>query len=204
MSEINVDVEKIKDEWSNLLFGVRRTIRYHGRRRKFFDSLSVWTNFLTIVCGGGAVVAAIKTETTIAAFAGGLAGVLAAFDLVVGFSTRARDHHDLCKEFSRLEREITASSVTAENLANLTNKRLEIEDDEPPTLRVLNNYCHNELCRAMGEDKLDYVKIGIAQSCCKQFFDFLPSTMEKHRDIEERKAKQSSKLASKRAPASAA
>jgi hypothetical protein len=183
--------EKIKAGWSDLLFGVRRSIRYHTRRRKFFDALSVWSDFFIIISGGTVVAFAVgeakKSVATI--ILGGIIAVIGTFDLVIGFSTKARDYHDLVKRFSELEREMTLAdaSRTKEKLAAFRNKRLTIEEEEPPILRVLNNYCHNELCRAMGKDKKYYVKIAWYQSWLKQWFDVFPSTMETFERIEEQK-----------------
>jgi hypothetical protein len=179
--------EELRKKWSALFFGVRRSIRYHTYRRKFFDTLGVWTNFLTIVGGSGAVVAAVQSNKVMGMIFGSVAGAIAAFDLVLGFSIRARDHHDLCKSFSELEREMTTAdnSRSHELYAKFRNRRLEIQEGEPPILRVLNNYCHNELCRASGKEAHN-VTLSFWQELFKQWFDFRPSTMV---TFEQREAK---------------
>jgi hypothetical protein len=180
------EAEKINAKWSALLFGVRRSIRYHTRRRKFFDGLSGWGDFLTIITGGTVVAFAAgeAKHTALTAILGAAIAIISALDLVIGFSTKARDYHDLVKEFSELEREMTASDDkrTKENLAAFTNKRLAIEEDEPPILCVLNNSCHNDLCRALGKDSKYYVDIKWYQSWFKQWFDVLPSKMVTHEE----------------------
>jgi hypothetical protein len=183
-----MDQELTKTKWSDLLFGVRRSIRYHSRRRKFFDALKVWADFLIIVSGGTVVAFASADEpkhkiSTL--IVGAVIAVIGSFDLVIGFSTKARDYHDLVKAFSALEREMTAVSdkKTSEDLKRFTNRRLEIEEEEPTILRVLNNYCHNELCRATGKEHEYHVEIGIFQTCFKQWFDWMPARMKTHGEI---------------------
>jgi hypothetical protein len=176
------------EKWRALLYGVRRSIRYHTHRRKFFDKLSVWADFLVIVSGGTIVGFASADESghrvwTIAF--GALVAIIGSFDLVIGFSGKARDYHDLAREFSELERDmITASEArTKENLTRFINRRLEIEEEEPPILQVLNCYCDNELMKALGVPEEHYVKITFWQSFFKQWFDWFPSELKKKRDI---------------------
>jgi hypothetical protein len=189
---MNEEAAKIKLRWGELLFGVRRSIRYHTRRRKFFDALSVWADFLIIISGGTALAFAVgePVKNKVTAVLAGIISLIGTLDLVIGFSTKARDYHDLVKEFSALEREMTLMDTnrTQENLAKFINRRLEIEEEEPPILRVLNNYCHNELCRATGKDKKYWVKINWLQSIFKQWLDVCPAHMKTFEQIEQEKA----------------
>ena len=187
-----MEESKIKEKWSDLLFGVRRTIRYHTHRRKFFDKLSVWSDFLIIISGGTVVGFASSSETGHRAWTilfGALVAVLGSFDLVIGFSNKARDYHDLAREFSVLERQITAATDarTKENLILFSNKRLEIEENEPPILQVLNCYCDNELIKALGLPRNEMVKITFCQSLFKQWFDLNPTSLVKYKDLETKK-----------------
>lgn len=176
-----MDETKLKEKWNDLLFGVRRSVRYHTHRRKFFDKLKVWADFLVIVSGGtvvGLATAEVKNAWTIGF--GAFIGIIGSFDLVVGFSGRARDHHDLAKEFSELEREMTAvDERTEKELKRLTNRRLQIEEEEPPILQVLNCYCHNELVKALGHPEAQRTGITFLQSVFKQWFDWFPASLEK-------------------------
>ena len=183
---------EIEEKWHELLFGVRCSIRYHNYRRRFFERLSVWTDFLTIISGGAVVgFSTYAGETNqpyyhwLSVFAGGLIAILAAFDLVVGFSLRAREHYDLAKQFAELERQMIKSenNLTTKNLAACTDCRLEIEQDEPPILQVLNVYCHNEVCRAGEYPREHKVKIGFFQSLFKQLFDICPAALDKTKDL---------------------
>jgi hypothetical protein len=177
--------KKIREKWNELLFGVRRSFRYHTHRRKFFDKLSVWSDFLVIISGGTVVGFASSSETGHRAWMivfGALVAIIGSFDLVIGFSNRARDFHDLAREFSELERQMTAAQEnrTEKDLIAFTNRRLEIEEEEPPILQVLNCYCHNELIKALEFPEKEKVKITFWQSFFKQWFDLFPSSLGKN------------------------
>lgn len=53
---------KIREKLHELLFGVRRSVRYHVKRQQFFDRLNGLTSFFNVVFGSAAVVALIKTN----------------------------------------------------------------------------------------------------------------------------------------------
>lgn len=154
--------ESIETDWHNQLFGVKRTIRYYIHRRRFFEKWKLTTDFLIIVSGGLVVSLASSGEGARSwgvIAAGAMAAMLGTFDLLIGFSVKARESHDFVKEFGRLERDMTASPKTREALVAFTNRRLELEEEEPPRLRVLNNLCHNELIIAEGYPEDDYADI---------------------------------------------
>jgi len=64
---MDFDLEK-----HNLLFGVRRSIRYHARRRSFFDRYDLFTNAVAVIFGSAtiyAVFSSINKEWAVAAAA---------------------------------------------------------------------------------------------------------------------------------------
>ena len=134
-----------------LLFDVRRSIRYHTRRRRFFDNMYRWKTWLALVFGGAAFVSlAAQMHGDLPLLMTALVSVVSALDLVIGSTTRARLHADLARRFVELEREIALMKDPAEEaLRTWTAQRLTIEADEPPILRVLDILCHNELLLAM-------------------------------------------------------
>lgn len=169
------DLERLADQHHSLLFGVRRSARYHLRRRRFFELWHATTNFIGIVSGSAAVVAVVKDFPMLAALLGVLVAVASAFDLVIGTAETARKHSDLAARFILLEKEIVlAGDPTEANLRAHTAKRLEIEADEPPTLRTLDRLCHNDLCRAMGEPPESFKRIPWYQRRLAQLISFEP------------------------------
>ena len=76
-----------------------------------------------------------------------LTSVLSAADLVFGSSRKAWMHADFARRFVELERALAKDGA---EVAEILDRRLAIEAEEPPPLRVLDTLCHNELVRAMG------------------------------------------------------
>ncbi|MCS6316762.1 MAG: hypothetical protein H8K05_03070 [Nitrospira sp.] len=175
MTTLKPNLEKLSDQRHALLFGIRRSARYHLRRRGFFELWHATTNFIGIASGSAAVVAVVKDFPTVAASLAVLVALASAFDLVIGTAEMARKHSDLAKRFILLEKEIElAGDLTEVNLQVHTAKRLEIESDEPPILRTLDRICHNELCRAMGEPPESYKQIPWLEKRLAQVISFDP------------------------------
>jgi len=155
----------LDDDIHDLLFGVRRSIRYHNRRRNFYDRFNTLVSAVSVVMGSATVYGVLKEHAQdVALVSAAVVTVLSAFNLVVGSARQARLHHDLAKKFIALEKTIIAASTPdAATLVQWTSERLDIEAEEPPVLHVLNCICHNELVRAMGYDQKDMVKIAFYQ-----------------------------------------
>lgn len=166
--------DDIAIERHNLLFGVRRSVRYHNRRRMFFDRWQTVTSLISVVFGSATFFAVIGTNNpNIAAVTAAVVVFFSAVDLVVGTVKVARDHYDLAKRFITLEQEIiSVQELDEKSLIRLKNARLDIEKDEPPVLRVLDTLCHNEMLRSMGYDKEEFKKVGPIQRFFSPMFDF--------------------------------
>lgn len=164
-----------------LLFGVRRSVRYHTRRRLFFDRLNKLSTFLSALAGT-ATVASVLAELPppwIIAFAVAVA-VFSVIDLVIGTAQASRLHHDLARQFIALEKGlISLQEPSQEDINRLISQRLDIEQNEPPPLKVLDSICHNELLRAMDYPKKDFIKIIWYQRLLSQFMDVREYTVTK-------------------------
>ena len=130
-----------------LLFGVRRSARYHVKRRQFFDQVIDGCAALCLLSWIGAY---LIGATFVGVFGLGLifSGVWA-----LAFARANRMmvlHADLAKAFIGLEMRIVAASDS--EYVSLNQARLSLEASEPPPLRVLDVVCHNELCIAIGAD----------------------------------------------------
>lgn len=166
-------METIDKELRDLLFGVRRSVRYHTRRRLFFDRLHKFSTFLSALAGTAtvaSVLAKLPAPWTIA-FAAAVA-VFSVIDLIIGTAQAARLHHDLARQFFTLEKDlISLQNPSQEDINRLTGQRLDIESNEPPPLKVLDSICHNELLRAMGYNQSEYLTIKWYQRLFSQLFD---------------------------------
>ena len=165
-----------------LLFDVRRSVRYHNRRRQFFDRFSKLSDTFALLSGSGTIITVVSTLSTSNApiyFAAATA-IASAVNLVFGTKNNARLHHDLARQFIALEKRLIDPELTPAMLALVEADRLSIEAEEPPALRVLDLLCHNELVKAMGYGKEELFKIPFWKSAFANFYDVFPGSIKKH------------------------
>ena len=177
--------EKSAEEkaWNGLLFGVRRSVRYHLRRQQFFDRWHKVTNMVSILFGTATVYSLLKDlGDTAVVISAAVVSFFSIFDVIVGTSRMVWLHADLAKRFRLLESEISTSKFSSSKLAKFQRSRIEIEAEEPPHLRVLDVMCHNELVRAMGYADDQLVKVGFLQRRCAHFFDLAEHKLRKDVD----------------------
>lgn len=167
-----VDLDRDRHD---LLFGVRRSIRYHLRRERFFDRQHKIYTSLSALSGSATIITLLSTAGDFwpALFAASVA-VFSVIDLVFGIPQAAKVHHDFAGKFFNLEKAIIGTKdICDDKLTEFKTMRLDIEIEEPPPLHILNTMCHNELLRAMGyKDKSKYVTINWIQRLLSQFMDF--------------------------------
>lgn len=168
----------LADRWHDMLFGIRRSIRYHKRRRAFFDRLDQLSSMLSVIFGSAAIYGILKAGKAedLALLASALVTGLASVNLVVGSTRRAREHDDFGRRFIALEQKMLG--VESEQvLQEVSEARLSIEAEEPPVMLVLNCLCHNEQMRAMGYKKEELAQIGPLQRLFAHLFDWRESTI---------------------------
>ncbi|MFP5420958.1 MAG: hypothetical protein ACLGID_05745 [Gammaproteobacteria bacterium] len=169
MGEVAPD---LADRWHAMQFGVRRSIRYHQRRRGFFDRLDQFSNMLSVIFGSAAIYGILEQDfKALALIASALVTVLASINLVVGSAQRARAHSDFARRYVDLEKRMLVQPAE-DVLQWVAEERLGIEAEEPPVLHVLNSICHNETMRSMGYKKDELANIGWFQRLVAQLFDF--------------------------------
>ena len=134
-----------------LLFSIRRSVRYHHRRQRFFDNVHHWKTALALLAGSATMVTLLPhVDTRLPLAFAALVTVLSTLDLVWGTTLKARLHTDLARRFLELERTITLTKDPTEaDLRTWAAQRLLIKAEEPPVLRVLTLLCHNEVLLAM-------------------------------------------------------
>jgi hypothetical protein len=163
---------------NDLLFGIRRSIRYHNRRRSFFDRFDKSVKILSLVTGSGAFLSTMGSHQLITMWFAAAVAVLSAISLVVGPAQAARLHEELAKRFSKLESEIIrVGPPDSTQLRGFMADRVTIESDEPPALRVLDTICHNELCQAFGYR--DFYRVDPVQRFFANVIDLWPWRIKK-------------------------
>ena len=138
-----------------LLFAVRRSVRYHDRRRRFYE---IW-NSITVgaaTVGGSSAVTAFLAMPESAWLPPALAAIVAfmgAIDLVVGTARSANRHGDLARQFISLEMKFAhGHNLEDSEHDELVRERLRIEASEPTALRLLDVMCHYDILLSEGEE----------------------------------------------------
>ena len=137
--------------WS-LLFGVRRSVRYHVRREQYFDRAHHLGAFVAALTGSATIATLLAGHALLATAAAAATALAGAGEMVFGFARKARRHNNLAREFVALERDLllAGDALPEPRLRELEAVRLDIEAREPPVLRVLDAMCHDELVTALG------------------------------------------------------
>jgi hypothetical protein len=156
-----------------LLFNVRLSIRYHNRRREFFETFNLGANAVSVIFGSAAMATLLSDNLKmLGPWAAFIVTIVAAINLVIRSSDRARQHHDLSKRFAALEQKVFPA--TEEQLAILYAEKLSIEADELPPLNVLAVMCHNDQISAEGIDPDREVRLRWWQRAFAHLLDLPP------------------------------
>ena len=140
------------DQVYALLFGVRRSIRYHDRRRAWFTFWHRAAAAAGALFATSTMASILHQETMLAVVSSVAVTVLLVLDLVVGNADMANRHWDLIRRFSALEGDMVRAgeSLSEAQYADFHARRLRIETDEPPVNRHVDQACHNDLLQALG------------------------------------------------------
>ena len=133
---------QLDEQINKLNFSVELSMRYHQRRRAFFERNHNIIMFFIIVLGSAAFSSIFDDWQRL--LTAGVA-LLAAGDLVWKPSHRSRDHEVLFRRFSHLAADLRTGESNEANYRRWKKERIEIELDEPPVYRALANDCHNEV-----------------------------------------------------------
>lgn len=167
------------DSRDKLLFGVRKSVRYHDKREGFFLTVRNAVDLTVFLLGSTA--ALLFTETfgssvplKVKVFVPLVAVLGTGITLVLQVGAKAILHNSLKRRFIALEQELIACEgrATAKRVKKLQMERLAIESDEPPVLEVLNRICHNETVRAMDLDRKNIRPVSPPQRLFSRFFDY--------------------------------
>ena len=163
-------MDELPSELDRLCFSVEKSLRYHQRRRAFFETVHRWLMFAIIMLGA----AAAASLFGIGAWLALLTTLLAAFDLVWASGTKARDHLLLHQRFATLMADIArVPEPRAGDISYWKARRMEIETDEPPVYWALEKACLNETAYALGLSARDNLpKLSWQERALKNVFRF--------------------------------
>lgn len=169
-------------DYRDLLFSVRRSVRYHLRRQRSFDRLHKFGATFSVFAGSATLATAIADgDGDLLLFFAAATAFFGAFEIVWRPAGMARLHVGLSRDFIELERSLLRAEdhLTREAFRELRGRRLEIEAREPPPLRVLDAICHDELALAMGYDESERVNVSRLQRLLADYMDINAHKLEK-------------------------
>lgn len=190
-------MENLSTKYDDLLWGVRRSIRYHSRRRMFFENFNLTANAIGLIFGSATILAVLtqaKQETDSiwwTVIPAALVTLFSSLNLVIGTVRKAQVHHDLVRRFTQLEQDMVKMDAPNEQMVReISAKRLQIEADEPPVKRIVDILCHNELMTATGRDQFSdpdhYYYVGRLQKLFSPICDLGADnikTFSKHKSV---------------------
>jgi hypothetical protein len=142
-------------EWDELLWAIRRSVRYHSRRADFFGSSVKLLAAISMFAGFGTMASVIGDSKTLSMAFGIAVALFSSVSLAFGFAFKEQSHIDLKRKFADLEKSMVGTEYPdRKTLSEKTAERLTIEADEPSVVRTLDIICHNELVRAQGSGRL--------------------------------------------------
>lgn len=156
----------VQGAFDDLLFHVICSVKYHSRRRRFYENVSNVVLFLAFLYSTATI--SLFLDIFVVAY-GNLPAiiisVLLGITLVGRVGTKANDHNDLKRRFIRLQQSMELGRATMDEtkIAGWREKRLQIEMDEPPINRVVHAQCYNEVVKSlkdMSDTEKRYIKIG--------------------------------------------
>lgn len=149
-----------------------RNARYHEDRQAWYDALSKWSNFLTILFGSGAFAAAIGSSGGWAAVGGAATAIIGAAQLVFDFGVKARMHGELRRGFALIAAEAAEPNAEASKL-NVAMVRLYA--DEPETYHAVNALAYNAAQKAFGRPDSTLIKVSRKAARLRHWRRFEPS-----------------------------
>jgi hypothetical protein len=161
----------------DMLFVVRRSVRYHNKRKRFFERMRRMLNFVTMALGVATLgILLAKVDTGWAISTAAAVSFFAMIDLLLNTSEGARLHADLSRRYLDLEADLVKAGEHPgeEQARDFSAQRLRIASEEPPMMRVLDCECHNDLVRAMGRGELCPLKLTRSQRFIANFWDISP------------------------------
>ena len=134
-------------------FDVLRNALYHTARRRHFDRLDRWGNFLVVAFGATTVVKAagdLLGPNSTQIF-GLITTFIGAAKLAFGFSAAARTHESLQRRYYSILADIEEHpNPSADDVRRWQAAMVKITADEPPTNLLSDAIAYNEAANSLG------------------------------------------------------
>lgn len=144
----------LDDEIWELRFHIARSIRYHDKKRAWFDVLNKVAQIIALVASSAAVINLIKEEANdeFALWFSAIAATATLVNLVMGSAAKFFTYSELKKRFVELDSKLDklTASPTEAGIVALWQEIKAVEKDEPPISKILNIRAHNAAVDALG------------------------------------------------------
>ena len=184
MSQEHIQRNEIETDCKALMFNIRRSVRYHTKRKCFFEGCYRLVLFAGLLAGPATVAIHEMAPWEMAGLIPSLTvSFLFAICLVGGLLDKAVLHNNLIRELTSLEKELDGArnNLTPELIARFRDDVLHTEAREPPVLQVLNFICHNELSLAIGYKQNELYQVRFHQRLLRHFIDWRPDNIQQVR-----------------------
>jgi hypothetical protein len=163
----------------SILWDVHVSIRYHRRRRAFFEGFDRVTKAVGVLGGSAAITTLLGNGKTPTVIASAIVVVISTTDLVIGTGQAATRHRDLERRYLELEEEIIEAGEERFQFEKFSKKQVEIEKEEPWVLRNLAALCYNEeLLRTDGASEKSHLQLKWYQRWFAHIIDIKPDLIE--------------------------
>ncbi|MDP8176370.1 hypothetical protein QJU83_02280 [Pasteurella skyensis] len=169
----------MKDQVKNLSFSLERSMRYHSKRRAFFNFWERFTNFISIVLSSGAIYAFSQNHPKFAITSSLVLTIFSALTLVIGFSEKAREHLEFELSFANLKKRLLLSDKSQKLIDEIRAEINMLDAKESEPLTVLEQICYNEQVIADGLSDDLLTPITWYQRLFAQYFSICPEKMFK-------------------------
>lgn len=169
--------QDLASQLDSQIFLYNKSIRYHSKKRRFFEFLHRLSQTF-VLSGGSAAVAAIwSNNSSFSLIATAVIGVSGILDFTFDFSGKARIHNDLYRRLIAVSADmISKHPKSFEEISVLRAERYTIGADSPTIGRVLDAICHNEELQARGDEESHFLRVRWYQRPFAMFIDLPPTT----------------------------
>jgi hypothetical protein len=135
-------------------FNVLRNALYQTARRMSFERLNRWFSFFVIILGAAAMVELVTGFGVPAVLPSAMVTAIGALQLTFDFGGKARQHHDLQRQYYNLLADIEQTvDPDVAQIAHWYGSMIRIAGDEAPILRAIDAKAYNDAVDAMEMDR---------------------------------------------------
>lgn len=158
----------------SLKFSAQQAAYYHGMRFSFNDLFGKFISVFSFVAGGASLTTLLQNSNSLLAVWFVIATTtLTGLNLVIGFSSKAKDHFLHRSDFYKFLSELDdLSSDDFAGLRKLRSKFVSMNCSRPPTLSALDAIAYNRTVRALGVKSEFLMRVGIRHRIFAHFWPF--------------------------------